>query len=98
MASQEIESLAAALARLPGLGPRSARRAVLHHGTLMLRCPLAAIERYLPVPPDRPGVAHADFITGLSEEGYPADMQQLQAWLAAEFGRRLQSPDGSFPG
>ena len=29
MASQEIESLAAALARLPGLGPRSARRAVL---------------------------------------------------------------------
>ena len=30
MASQEIEELAAALARLPGLGPRSARRAVLH--------------------------------------------------------------------
>lgn len=29
MASQEIESLASALARLPGLGPRSARRAVL---------------------------------------------------------------------
>ena len=29
MASQEIESLANALARLPGLGPRSARRAVL---------------------------------------------------------------------
>jgi recombination protein RecR len=29
MASQEIESLGGALARLPGLGPRSARRAVL---------------------------------------------------------------------
>ena len=29
MASQEIEGLANALARLPGLGPRSARRAVL---------------------------------------------------------------------
>ncbi|MDC0887354.1 recombination mediator RecR [Altererythrobacter sp.] len=29
MASQEIELLASALARLPGLGPRSARRAVL---------------------------------------------------------------------
>jgi recombination protein RecR len=29
MASQEIEDLSAALARLPGLGPRSARRAVL---------------------------------------------------------------------
>jgi recombination protein RecR len=30
MASPEIETLAQALARLPGLGPRSARRAVLH--------------------------------------------------------------------
>lgn len=30
MASSEIEALTAALARLPGLGPRSARRAVLH--------------------------------------------------------------------
>lgn len=30
MASQEIETLTQALARLPGLGPRSARRAVLH--------------------------------------------------------------------
>ncbi len=30
MASPEIEALTQALARLPGLGPRSARRAVLH--------------------------------------------------------------------
>ena len=30
MASQEIENLVQALAKLPGLGPRSARRAVLH--------------------------------------------------------------------
>lgn len=30
MASQEIEALTNALARLPGFGPRSARRAVLH--------------------------------------------------------------------
>jgi recombination protein RecR len=30
MASQEIEALTQSLARLPGLGPRSARRAVLH--------------------------------------------------------------------
>jgi recombination protein RecR len=30
MASPEIEALAQALARLPGFGPRSARRAVLH--------------------------------------------------------------------
>jgi recombination protein RecR len=37
MASQEIEALASALARLPGLGPRSARRAVLWRSLAPLR-------------------------------------------------------------
>ncbi len=48
MASQEIENLVQALSKLPGLGPRSARRAVLH----LLKRPettmkpiLAAMER-----------------------------------------------------
>ena len=46
MASQEIEALTAALARLPGLGPRSARRAVLwlvKHRTTALRQVAAAL-------------------------------------------------------
>jgi recombination protein RecR len=48
MASPEIEALAGALARLPGLGPRSARRAVLflmkkRHGALEPL--LAALQR-----------------------------------------------------
>jgi len=48
MASQEIEALANALARLPGLGPRSARRAVLHlmkKRESALQPLLAALER-----------------------------------------------------
>jgi recombination protein RecR len=48
MASQEIEELAGALARLPGLGPRSARRAVLHlmkHRQTSLEPLLAALQR-----------------------------------------------------
>ena len=47
MASQEIETLAAALARLPGLGPRSARRAVLwlvKHRETALKQVLGALE------------------------------------------------------
>jgi recombination protein RecR len=47
MASQEIETLAQALARLPGLGPRSARRAVLwlvKRRETALRQLLAALE------------------------------------------------------
>ncbi len=53
MASPEIEALTQALARLPGLGPRSARRAVLHllkkrEGALApLLSALAAVEERL---------------------------------------------------
>ena len=44
MASQEIEALSQALARLPGLGPRSARRAVLH----LMKKREAALQPLLP--------------------------------------------------
>jgi recombination protein RecR len=53
MASPEIEALAAALARLPGLGPRSARRAVLYllkrreTAMLPLQAALEAVSRRL---------------------------------------------------
>ena len=53
MASQEIEALAGALARLPGLGPRSARRAVLwllkrrDSALVELVAALGAVERSL---------------------------------------------------
>lgn len=53
MASREIETLTEALARLPGLGPRSARRAVLHlikrreSALSPLLAALAAVERDL---------------------------------------------------
>ncbi|PCG15832.1 MULTISPECIES: recombination mediator RecR [Sphingomonas] len=53
MASQEIDALTSALARLPGFGPRSARRAVLHlvkkrEGALApLRAALVAVEERL---------------------------------------------------
>ncbi|MBY9061982.1 recombination mediator RecR [Sphingomonas yunnanensis] len=53
MASPEIEALTNALARLPGFGPRSARRAVLHlvkkrEGALVpLRSALVAVEERL---------------------------------------------------
>lgn len=53
MASQEIDALISALARLPGFGPRSARRAVLHlvkkrEGALVpLRAALVAVEERL---------------------------------------------------
>lgn len=53
MASPEIEALTSALARLPGFGPRSARRAVLHllkrreAALVPLRAALSAVEERL---------------------------------------------------
>lgn len=70
--------------KISGNAQRIASGLVLHHGTLLLRCPLAAIERYLRVPPNRPGVPHSGFVTGLHDEGRMHSMQQLQQWLADE--------------
>jgi len=71
--------------KLSGNAQRIAADAVLHHGTLLVRCPLAAIERYLPVPPNRPGVGHREFVTGLIEEGRRSTLTELADWIGAEF-------------
>jgi len=75
--------------KVSGNAQRIASSVVLHHGTLMLRCPLDAIERYLPVPPNRPGVPHRDFVGGLRELGVAAGMPELQQSIAAEFVRTV---------
>lgn len=71
--------------KVSGNAERISAGLVLHHGTLMLRCPLAAIERYLKLPPNRPGIPHAGFVTGLAEEGRGHTMHELSQWIAEEF-------------
>ena len=75
--------------KVSGNAQRIASNIVLHHGTLMLRCPLAAIERYLPVPPNRTGVAHRGFVGGLHELGLTCSMEEIKQWIAAEFRSSL---------
>jgi lipoate-protein ligase A len=76
--------------KISGNAQRIAAGLVLHHGTLLLRCPLAAIERYLPIPPDRPGISHAAHVTGLAEEGRPHTSAELMSWLTAAFTAALE--------
>jgi lipoate-protein ligase A len=71
--------------KVSGNAQRIAKEVVLHHGTLLTRCPLAEIERYLPLPPDRPGISHADFVTGLAEEGLATSVDRLRKTIYAEF-------------
>jgi lipoate-protein ligase A len=75
--------------KVSGNAQRIASNIVLHHGTLMLRCPLDAIERYLPVPPNRPGVAHRGFVGGLHELGLQCSLDEVKQWISAEFRRTL---------
>jgi lipoate-protein ligase A len=77
--------------KVSGNAQRIASNLVLHHGTLMVKCPLAAIERYLLLPPDRPNVPHADFVTGLVEDGLDLPMATLKAELAREYCLTIQA-------
>ena len=71
--------------KISGNAQRIASSVVLHHGTLMLRCPLEAIERYLPIPPNRLGVSHRGFLTGLREQGLDCTSGELIAAISREF-------------
>jgi lipoate-protein ligase A len=71
--------------KVSGNAQRIASNIVLHHGTLMLRCPVDAIERYLPVPPNRPGVAHRGFVSGLHELGLTCGMEEIKERIEREF-------------
>jgi len=75
--------------KVSGNAQRIASTIVLHHGTLMLRCPLDAIERYLPVPPNRPGLAHRGFVSGLHELGLACSMAEIKQWIVDELGWSL---------
>jgi lipoate-protein ligase A len=75
--------------KVSGNAQRIAATLVLHHGTLLMRCPLAAIERYLPIPPDRPGISHARHITGLAEEGRAHSLTELATWLSESLSDAL---------
>jgi lipoate---protein ligase len=77
--------------KVSGNAQRISKELVLHHGTLMLECPLAEIERYLPIPPNRPGIAHRGFVTGLAEEGLAAQPGQAALWLAQGLRRWLSA-------
>jgi len=73
--------------KISGNAQRISAKVVLHHGTVLLRCPLAAYERYLPIPPNRPGVPHAGFVNGLRELGCDVSMEQLRQHIAEVFVR-----------
>jgi lipoate---protein ligase len=75
--------------KISGNAQRISSSLVLHHGTLLLRCPLSAYERYLPIPPNRPGVPHRGFVSGLTELGFRVSVTELMQAVGAAFMAKL---------
>ncbi|MBX3177856.1 MAG: lipoate--protein ligase family protein [Candidatus Hydrogenedentes bacterium] len=79
-----ISDIAVQGRKISGNAQRRRRNAILHHGTLLYRPDLDAIDRYLREPQDRPDYRgarpHRDFIAPV-----PATPDALKAALAAAF-------------
>ena len=89
-----ISDIAIGDRKVSGNAQRRRRLSILHHGTLLYRADVAAIERYLREPRDRPDYrgerAHSDFLAAL-----PATPAALRGALAGAFG--CGEPAGSLP-
>lgn len=57
------------LRKVSGTAQARRGRALLWHGTLLLSMPISTMDRYLPIPPDRPGIPHDDYVTNLADLG-----------------------------
>ena len=63
--------------KVSGNAAKLLRRGVLFHGTILMRADYEAMERFLPIPPDRPGVSHRQFVTSLEQEGISLTAEEL---------------------
>ena len=61
-------------------GTAQARRgnALLWHGTLLIDTPIDKIKRYLPIPPDRPGIPHEDYVSNLKMLDVCLDVKSIK--------------------
>ena len=76
--------------KVSGNAARITKSAVLFHGTLLLKVDYAALERYLPIPPDRPKISHRQFVTSLQNEGIEVEVTSVITALAEALERGLQ--------
>jgi len=68
--------------KVSGNAARLTSGEVLFHGTLLLQVDYEAMERFLPIPPDRKsGEPHRDFVTSLALEGCSLGAEELAALI-----------------
>lgn len=71
--------------KISGNAERIKSRAILHHGTILMQSELERMQRYLKIPPNRPGIPHKGFVAGLWELGFPVGFGRMSGALARAF-------------
>lgn len=67
--------------KISGNAQKRVKRAILHHGTILLDVDLKRMNRYLRIPSNRKDIKHEDFVTSLKELGANISQRNLQDQL-----------------
>jgi len=74
--------------KISGSAQKRVRKAILHHGTVLVDVDLDSMTRYLKVPPERENIKHEDFLTSLNELGADISHRDFQNLLKASLKKK----------
>jgi lipoate-protein ligase A len=77
--------------KVSGNAARLTKHGVMFHGTMLQAVDYGALERYLLIPPDRPGISHRQFVTSLRDEGFSTTSDEMVQALSTAIGEALSS-------
>jgi lipoate-protein ligase A len=81
--------------KVSGNAARLTKHGVMFHGTMLLAVDYGALERYLPIPPDRPGISHRQFVTSLRAEGFSLAAKEISQTLSTALEEALFADNNS---
>lgn len=75
--------------KISGNAARITKLNTLLHGTLLFEVDYGALGRYLPIPPDRPGISHEEFVTSLANESIKVSRETVMRMVSLSIYNRL---------
>ncbi len=82
--------------KVGGCSAMMKKERILFHGTLLFTVDIPAMERFLPVPPNRDAsVSHRDFVTSFRDEGAEMTLDEAKKLIVEEIRRRLSEAEDS---
>jgi lipoate-protein ligase A len=81
--------------KVSGNAAKLTKYGIMFHGTMLLEVDYGALERYLPIPPDRPGISHRQFVTSLRAEGFSIAAKEISQTLSTALEEALFADNNS---